>query len=93
LNRPEKLVEGEEVLAIVGTIGTAGNIAISKYLKQQQGAAIARGYGFQQAERPGKSCRGTTVFYLSAENEARIYARWLLKNKPNAKIGVLVSER
>jgi len=88
VEQTRKLVEGEEVLAIVGTIGTAGNIAISKYLNSNKVPQLLVATASNKLNDPA-NLPWTTVFYLSAENEARIYARWLLKNKPNAKIGVL----
>ncbi|MGI4816239.1 MAG: ABC transporter substrate-binding protein, partial [Janthinobacterium lividum] len=82
------LVEQENVLALVGSMGTAGNLAVAKYLNAKKVPQL-----LAASSSPALNDRSkypwTNTFFASSANEARIYAHYLLKVKPNAKIGVL----
>jgi ABC-type branched-subunit amino acid transport system substrate-binding protein len=83
-----KLVEEEKVFAIIGTLGTPTNAAVQRYLNQQKMPGLLLITGAKRFIDP-KESPYTLGYYPSYEIEAVSYARYLLKNKPNAKVGVL----
>ncbi len=83
-----KLVEQEEVLALFNTLGTAPNSAIHKYINAKKVPHLMLATGATKWGDP-KNFPWTIGFNLSYQSEGMIYAKWLLKNKPNAKIAVL----
>jgi branched-chain amino acid transport system substrate-binding protein len=88
VEQTRRLVEGEGVLAIVGTIGTPGNLAISKYLNAKKVPQLLARSGSPKLDDP-QHLPWTTTFYASQKVEGRLYAQYVLKNKPDAKIAVL----
>ena len=83
-----KLVEEEEVLALFQTLGTPTNTAIHKYVNAKKVPHLFVATGATKWGDP-KNFPWTIGFQPSYQVEARIYARYILKNKPNAKIAVL----
>jgi ABC-type branched-subunit amino acid transport system substrate-binding protein len=83
-----RLVEQDEVLALFQTLGTPGNSAIHKYVNAKKVPHLLLATGATKWGDP-KNFPWTMGFNLSYQAEGQIYAKWLLKNKPNAKIGVL----
>ena len=83
-----KLVEQDEVLALFNTLGTAPNSAIHKYVNAKKVPHLMLATGATKWGDP-KNFPWTIGFNLSYQSEGMIYAKWLLKNKPNAKIAVL----
>src|SRR5258708_29666690 len=67
VEQTRKLVEGEEVLAIVGTIGTADNIAISKYLNSNKVPQLLVATASSKLNDP-PNLPWTTPFYFSSQN-------------------------
>jgi branched-chain amino acid transport system substrate-binding protein len=88
VEQTRKLVEGEEVLAIAGTLGTPGNLAIARYLNGKKVPQLLAMSGSAKLSDSEK-LPWTTAFYASQTIESHIYARYVLKTKPNAKIAVL----
>jgi branched-chain amino acid transport system substrate-binding protein len=88
VEQTRKLVDGEEVLAITGTLGTPGNLAIAKYLNARKVPQLLAMSGSAKLNDPEK-LPWTTTFYASQTIESGIYARYILQNKPAAKIAVL----
>src|ERR1700744_6446257 len=88
VEQTRKLVESDNVLAIVGSMGTAVNVATSKYLNSNRVPQILSASAADKLNDP-KSLPWTTTFFPAQHMEARIYAAWLLKNKPDAKIAIL----
>jgi branched-chain amino acid transport system substrate-binding protein len=82
-----KLVEGDEVLAVFGTMGTASNTAIEKYLNQKQVPQLFVIAGASKFNDP-QNFPWTMGWQPSYQIEAKIYAKYLLKEKPDAKIAV-----
>jgi branched-chain amino acid transport system substrate-binding protein len=82
-----KLVEGDEVLAIFGTMGTASNTAIEKYLNQKKVPQLFVIAGASKFNDP-QDFPWTMGWQPSYQIEAKIYAKYLLKEKPDAKIAV-----
>ena len=88
LEQARKLVEQDEVLAMIGNLGTPTNAAVQKYLNTKKIPHLLLAAGASRWNDP-KQFRWTTPGFPSYAAEARIYARHVLANHPNAKIGVL----
>ena len=87
VEQTRKLVEQEEVLAIVGTIGTPTNSATQRYLNAKKVPQIFISTGAAKWDDP-KNFPYTTALYPPYQMEGQIFAKYLLKNKPDAKLGV-----
>ena len=83
-----KLVESDEVLLMCGGLGTASNTAIQKYLNSKKIPQLFIFTGATKWDDP-KNFPWTMAFIPNYQTEARVYARYLLQQKPNAKIAVL----
>jgi branched-chain amino acid transport system substrate-binding protein len=83
-----KLVEQDEVLALFQTLGTPSNTAIHKYVNAKKVPHLFLATGATKWNDV-KNYPWTMGFNLSYQTEGEIYARYLLKNKPNAKIAIL----
>ena len=83
-----KLVESDQVLFITGSVGTPTNSAIWQYMNEQKVPQLFLGTGATKWDDP-KGHPWTMGFFVSYQAEGRIYAAYILKNKPDAKIGVL----
>jgi branched-chain amino acid transport system substrate-binding protein len=83
-----KLVEQDEVLALFQTLGTPSNSAIHKYVNAKKVPHLFVATGATKWDDP-KNYPWTFGFNLSYQTEGAIYAKYLLKNKPNAKIAIL----
>jgi ABC-type branched-subunit amino acid transport system substrate-binding protein len=88
VEQTRRLVEQDEVLAIIGTIGTPTNSAIQKYLNQKKVPQIFISTGAAKWDDP-KNFPWTTQLYPPYQMEGMIFAKYLLKNKPDAKLGVI----
>jgi branched-chain amino acid transport system substrate-binding protein len=87
VEQTRKLVESDEVMAIVGNVGTAANAAIQKYLNAKKTPQLFLATGATRWNDP-KNFPWTMGWLPSYHAEALAYAKYLLKEKPNAKIGV-----
>ena len=83
-----KLVESDEVLLTFQLIGTPPNAAVQKYLNQKQVPQLFAATGATRFTDP-KSYPWTMGFNPNYQSEGRIYAAYILKNYPDAKVGVL----
>ena len=83
-----KLVEQDEVLALFATLGTPSNSAIHKYVNAKKVPHLLLATGATKWADP-KNYPWTLGLNLSYQAEGQIYAKYLLKNKPNAKIAIL----
>lgn len=83
-----RLVEEDQVSAIFASIGTAPNTAIIKYLTQKKVPNLFIGSG---ASKWGnfKEYPFAVASLTSYRDEAIIYAKYILAQKPNGKIAVL----
>jgi len=88
VEQSRKLVEDIGVLAEVGTIGTVPNVAIQKYLNSKQVPQLFITAGGRRFNDP-KTFPWTVPLYPDFETEGRVIAKYILKAKPDAKIGVL----
>ena len=83
-----QLVEQEEVLALFQTLGTPPNSAIRGYLNEQKVPQLFVATGASKWNDP-QHFPWTMGWQPSYQIEARVYARFILKNLPAAKIAVL----
>ena len=83
-----KLVEEDQVLLIFQSLGTPTNIAIRGYLNDNKVPQLFVGSGADQWNDPAHY-PWTIGWQPSYGTEARIFARYVLKNLPNATIAVL----
>jgi ABC-type branched-subunit amino acid transport system substrate-binding protein len=83
-----KLVESDEVLLTFQLIGTPPNAAVQKYLNVKKVPQLFAGTGAARFTDP-KNFPWTIGFNPNYQTEGRIYAQYILKNYPNAKIGIL----
>jgi branched-chain amino acid transport system substrate-binding protein len=88
VEQARKLVESDEVLFLFGTLGTASNTAIQKYLNAKKVPQLFVATGATKWNDP-KTFPWTMGWLPSYQSESRIYAKYLLKEKPAAKIAVL----
>ena len=83
-----RLVEQDRVLFLAGTLGTPTNTAIHKYVNARKVPHIFVNTGATKWGDP-KHFPWTMGFNLSYQAEGHIYARYVLENKPDAKIAIL----
>src|SRR5690348_4189269 len=88
VEQARKLVENDEVLLIFNSLGTPSNSAIQKYLNAKKVPQLFVATGATKWNDP-KDFPWTMGWQPSYQSEARIYAKYLLKEKPNGKIAVL----
>jgi branched-chain amino acid transport system substrate-binding protein len=88
IEQTRKLVEDDEVLADVGTVGTTPNVAIQKYLNGAKVPHIFISAGGRRFADP-KNFPWSVPMYPGFEMEGKTFGQYILKHKPDAKIGVL----
>jgi branched-chain amino acid transport system substrate-binding protein len=88
VEQARKLVESDEVLFIASSLGTPSNSAIQKYMNSKKVPQIFVATG---ATKFGeyKDFPWTMGWQPAYQSEGRIYAAYLLKEKPDAKIAVM----
>jgi branched-chain amino acid transport system substrate-binding protein len=88
VEQTRKLVEGDEVLLIFGSLGSAHNAAVQKYLNDRKIPQLFVATGAARFYDPA-NFPWTTSANPSYQSEARVYGRYILTNYPNAKVGIL----
>src|SRR5215813_8190844 len=88
VEQARKLVESDEVLVVFNSLGTPSNSAIQKYLNAKKVPQLFVATGATKWNDP-KDFPWTMGWQPSYQSEARIYAKFLLKEKPDAKIAIL----
>ena len=83
-----KLVESDEVLLTFQIIGTPSNAAVQKYLNQKKMPQLFAATGASKFTDP-KNFPWTLGFNPNYFVEGRIYGQYILKQHPNAKVGIL----
>jgi len=83
-----KLVESDQVLLVFSPLGTASNSAIQKYMNTKKVPQLFVASGASKWNDP-KDFPWTMGWQPSYQSEAHIYAKYILKEKPDGKIGVL----
>src|SRR5213596_2065404 len=88
VEQARKLVESDEVLFIFNSLGTPSNSAIQKYMNSKKVPQLFVATGATKWNDP-KEFPWTMGWQPSYQSESQIYAKYLLKEKPAAKIAVL----
>ena len=83
-----KLVESDEVLLTFQIIGTPSNAAVQKYLNAKKVPQLFAATGASRFTDP-KNFPWTMGYNPNYFVEGRIYGQYILKEHPNAKVGVL----
>jgi branched-chain amino acid transport system substrate-binding protein len=88
VEQARKLVESDEVLFIFNSLGTPPNSAIQKYMNTKKVPQLFVATGATKWNDP-KDFPWTMGWQPNYQSESRIYAKYILKNMPNARIAVL----
>src|SRR5450432_3465098 len=88
VEQARKLVESDEVLFIFNSLGTPPNSAIQKYMNTKKVPQLFVATGATKWNDP-KDFPWTMGWQPNYQSESRIYAKYLLKEKPNARIAIL----
>jgi len=88
VEQARKLVESDEVLFIFNSLGTPPNSAIHKYMNSKKVPQLFVATGATKWNDP-KDFPWTMGWQPNYQSESRIYAKYLLKEKPDAKIAVM----
>jgi branched-chain amino acid transport system substrate-binding protein len=88
VEQARKLVESDEVLFIFNSLGTPPNSAIQKYMNSKKVPQLFVATGATKWNDP-KDFPWTMGWQPNYQSETQIYAKYILKEKPNAKIAVL----
>ena len=87
VEQTRRLVEQEQVLAILGSLGSPTNASVQLF-ERPQGAAALLFNGAARFRDP-QTYPWTVAGDLSFVNETRAFARFVIEDKPDAKIGIL----
>src|ERR1700716_1829176 len=88
VEQARKLVESDEVLFIFNSLGTPPNSAIQKYMNSKKVPQLFVATGATKWNDP-KEFPWTMGWQPNYQSESQIYAKYILKEKPGAKIAVL----
>ncbi|WP_407185742.1 ABC transporter substrate-binding protein [Bradyrhizobium centrosematis] len=88
VEQARKLVESDEVLFIFNSLGTPPNSAIQKYMNSKKVPQLFVATGATKWNDP-QNFPWTMGWQPNYQSETQIYAKYILKAMPNAKIGVL----
>lgn len=88
VEQARKLVESDEVLLIFQSLGTPTNNAIRPYLNQKKVPQLFVATGATQFG-DSRSFPWTMGWQPTYQTEGRIYAKYILQNLPEGKIGIL----
>jgi branched-chain amino acid transport system substrate-binding protein len=88
VEQARKLVESDEVLLVFNPLGTPPNSAIQKYLNTKKVPQLFVATGATKWNDP-KNFPWTMGWQPNYQSETQIYAKYIHKEKPNAKIAVL----
>ena len=83
-----KLVEEDKVLLIFSSIGTESNLAIRGYMNEKKVPQLFVQSSSAAFDDPSHF-PWTMGFFATYRTEGLVYAKYILQNKPGAKIGVL----
>src|SRR5512140_554083 len=86
IEQARKLVESDEVLLIFQPLGTPSNAAIQKYMNAKKVPQLFVATGATKWGDP-KNFPWTMGWQPNYQSETIIYAKYILQNFPNAKIG------
>jgi branched-chain amino acid transport system substrate-binding protein len=87
VEQTRRLVESDEVLMVFNALGTAANSAVQKYLNAKKVPQLFVSSGAAKWNDP-QNFPWTMGFTPSYETEGYIYARYVLRERPAAKIAI-----
>jgi ABC-type branched-subunit amino acid transport system substrate-binding protein len=88
VEQARKLVESDEVLFIFNPLGTPSNSAIQKYMNEKKVPQLFVQTGATKWN-DRKQFPWTIGWQPNYQSEGRIYAKYILKERPTGKIGIL----
>ena len=88
VEQARRLVESDEVLLIFHSLGTADNTAIQKYMNTRKVPQLFVASGATKWNDP-QNFPWTMGWQPNYQSEARVYAKYILKERPNARIAVI----
>ena len=88
VEQTRRLIEQDEVLLMFGSLGTAHNTAVQKYLNARKVPQLFIGSISNKWNDP-KNFPWTMALPIPPRIEAAIYASYILSNRPGARIAVL----
>jgi branched-chain amino acid transport system substrate-binding protein len=88
VEQTRKLVEQDEVLLMFGSLGTATNSAVHRYLNSKKVPQLFVLSGATKWADP-KSFPWTMPGMVAYDTEGVVYAKYILQTKPDAKIAIL----
>jgi len=88
VEQTKRLVEQDEVAFILNGLGTPCQSAVQRYMNQKKVPQLFVSSGADKWANP-KQFPWTIGFNPSYRTESQIYAKYVLANKPDGKIGVL----
>jgi branched-chain amino acid transport system substrate-binding protein len=88
VEQTRRLVEQDEILLDAGPLGTPTNSAIWQYMNQKKVPQLFVSTGATKWDDP-KGHPWTIGWQPNYQSEGRIYAGYIMKEKPDGKIGVL----
>jgi branched-chain amino acid transport system substrate-binding protein len=88
VEQTRRLVEGDEVLLVFASLGTATNSAVHDYLNERGVPQLFVASGASKWGDP-EGHPWTMAWQPVYTTEADIYARYILENRPEGRIGVL----
>ena len=89
VEQTRKLVESDEVLLTFQGLGTPAQAAVQKYLNDKKIPQLLVSSGATRFTDP-KNFPWTMAYNPNYQSEGHIYAQLVLKQYPNAKIGILM---
>jgi ABC-type branched-subunit amino acid transport system substrate-binding protein len=87
VEQTRKLIESDEVFLVFNALGTPTQTAVQKYQNSKKVPQLFLATGASKWNDP-KDFPWTMGFQPSYRVEARIFAKYILKNKPGAKVAV-----
>ena len=88
VEQARRLVESDEVLLIFNSLGTPPNSAIQKYMNSKKVPQLFVATGATKWNDP-REFPWTMGWQPNYQSKSRIYAKYILKELPNAKIAIL----
>src|SRR5215210_2811178 len=89
LQNARRLVQQDKVFAMFNTLGTPNNLAIWDFLNEQKVPQLFVATGASDWGKDVKAHPYTIGWQPNYVTEAKVYADYLKKEKPNAKVAVL----
>jgi ABC-type branched-subunit amino acid transport system substrate-binding protein len=88
VEQTRRLVEQEQVLVIFSSVGTPTNAAVQKYLNAKKVPQLFAASGGSEFGDPAHF-PWTIGWRANYRSEARIYAKYIIRTRPNARLAVL----